>query len=409
LGTDDIVALTTAQVRALTTDAIAALSTDQIVAMETQDLAALTTSQVVAMETADIVALHSAGHESAFTSAQVQVMSGDQLGAWLTSPIVLDLNGSGIQTVGADAGYTFDMTADGLKEHVGWIADNNGFLARDINSDGIINDGGELFGNATNLASGAKAKDGFEALRDLDANNDDVINSKDQAFNDLKVWVDSNHDGVSQSGEVHSLQSLDIAQLNLNAVNTAVNSNGNWIIQDATYTTIDGKTHQMSDVWFQNQGLDVSSLTPAQVAALTPEQVASLSSTEIASLSPDQVKALTTDDIAALQNLGKEDAFTAPQIQSMIKSHLASPVFDDVLLSGNIDVQIAAQAGSDHLQMILSGDTTASVELVGNHGDWKDVGITLVNGAEHHAYSNGTAEILVQGSVNTTIKDLLMG
>jgi hypothetical protein len=59
--------------------------------------------------------------------------------------------------------------------------------------------------------------------------------------------------------------------------------------------------------------------------------------------------------------------------------------------------------------MVVTGvDATANVELVGNHGDWKDVGSMLVNGVESHVYNNGSAEILIQGHVTTTVKDVLI-
>jgi hypothetical protein len=247
---------------------------------------------------------------------------------------------------------------------------------------------------------------------------------KDTNFSELKLWLDSNHDGISQASELHSLQSLGVAQLNLGATQTAVNNNGNWVFLDSTYTSTDGKEHQMADVWFQKGAIDVTSLSTAQVSSLTTDQVqtlttdqihalstaqvTALTSGDIAVLSQDQIKALTGDDIAALHNLGKDDAFTNLQLQSIAKPHLLQGM-DDVLFTGNVNVHTTVLPGTDHLQMIVAGDANASVALVGSHGDWKDVGSMLVNGVEHHVYNNGTAEILIQGSVTTTVKDVLLG
>jgi hypothetical protein len=58
--------------------------------------------------------------------------------------------------------------------------------------------------------------------------------------------------------------------------------------------------------------------------------------------------------------------------------------------------------------MVVAGDVSAHVELVGSHGDWKEVSSALVPGAEH-VYSNGSAEIHILGSVTTTVKDVLIG
>jgi hypothetical protein len=259
----------------------------------------------------------------------------------------------------------------------------------------------------------------------MDLNHDGVINMKDINFSELKVWIDGNHDGISQASELHSLQSLNISQLNLNATQTAVNNNDNWIFQDSTFTSTDGTVHQMADVWFQTASSadiaalstdQIASLTTEQVHALTTDQIHAMSSSQVAAmttadivvLTDDQVKALTSDDIAALQNLGKNDVFTAQQQHAMIKPHLVQGM-DDILFSGQVDVHTNVVAGTDHIQTIITGDATAHVDLVGSHGDWKDVGSMLVNGVEHHVYNNGSAEILIQGTVTTTVKDVLIG
>ena len=65
----------------------------------------------------------------------------------------------------------------------------------DLNHDGHVTSGAELLGNNTQLADGSLAKDGWAALAQYDANADGVINAKDAAFADLKVWVDANGDG----------------------------------------------------------------------------------------------------------------------------------------------------------------------------------------------------------------------
>jgi hypothetical protein len=486
--THEIVALTTSQIQALTTADIVALTTAQIHAMETSDIAALTTAQIAVLTTSDLVVMHTDGHTAAFTSAQAQALTTTQLDAFLTSPIVLDLDGNGIQTVGVHNGVSFDITGSGHAIQTGWVAGKDGMLVRDLNHDGIINNGGELFGTATILSSGAHAKNGFEALQAMDTNHDGVINMSDADFKALQIWVDSNHDGISQASELHSLQSLGITQLNLNATHTAVNNNGNWIFQDSTFTSTDGTTHQMSDVWFEKgapvdittmstaqiaaltpdqihflstdqiQALtpdqvaafstadvsaltpdqvhmfstgqihamtpdqvaafstaDVSALTPdqvhsmstAQIHAMTPDQVAAFTTSDIAILSHDQVQALTLDDVSALHNFGKDDSFSGTQLQAMVKPHLAGNGLDDVLFSGNVHVH--ASAVSDQIQLIVTGDASGHVEMVGQAGNWKDAGSMLVNGAESHVYNNGHTQIVIQGSVTAIEKDLLVG
>ncbi|MDK4537708.1 iron-regulated protein FrpC, partial [Kingella kingae] len=50
---------------------------------------------------------------------------------------------------------------------------------------------------------------------ELDSNNDGKVNALDKAFNELRVWIDANSDGISQVSELHTLMSLDIQSLNL--------------------------------------------------------------------------------------------------------------------------------------------------------------------------------------------------
>jgi len=45
-------------------------------------------------------------------------------------------------------GVVFDVNGDGQSERTGWISSQDGLLARDLNGDGQINDGSELFGRS---------------------------------------------------------------------------------------------------------------------------------------------------------------------------------------------------------------------------------------------------------------------
>lgn len=88
------------------------------------------------------------------------------------SPIVLDLDGDGIETVSVSGKTMFDLNNDGVINYTGWAMADDGFLGLDRNGNTIIDDGTELFGNYTVLANGQIAPNGFEALRELDTNSD---------------------------------------------------------------------------------------------------------------------------------------------------------------------------------------------------------------------------------------------
>jgi hypothetical protein len=299
LTTANVVALTTAQVAALSTASLNAFSTGQIRAIETVDVAALKTSQVAALSTANLVAL-STDQIGAFTSAQsfaltttqVEALTSAQIGAFSTvpvggvsatqalhlgTPLVLDLNGDGVKTRSISEGTTFDLFANGNKVNTGWVSASDGLLVLDRNHDGAVNDGSELFGSATTLSNGTKAADGYAALRDLDSNADGVIDAKDAAFADLKVWVDANSDGVTETGELKTLQDLGISSISAQATVDPSKDNGNYIGLTSTYQTTDGATHAAADVWFvadaNQQG---AASTP--VAAPVDSAIASINS-----------------------------------------------------------------------------------------------------------------------------------
>jgi hypothetical protein len=232
-NTADIAAMTTLQMHALTTADIAAFTTDQVVALSTMDLAALTTAQV-----------------AAFTTDEIAVMSGTQLDALISaSPIVLDLNGNGVQTTTAAHGNAFDLNATGHGTQHGWVSSTDGLLVIDRNHNGQIDNGTELFGTAT-MVNGHRAGNGFSAMNALDSNHDGKLDMHDAAWKDLRVWVDANGDGKVEAGEMKTLDQLHIASLDLHAnAGTNVN-NGNLLGLTSSFTTTDGAKHDMADVWF---------------------------------------------------------------------------------------------------------------------------------------------------------------
>ncbi len=130
-------------------------------------------------------------------------------------PLVIDLDGDGFELLSVKDGVYFDEDARGLVEKTEWVAADDALLAIDLNGDGIINDGSELFGTSTTLADGSKAESGFEALAQYDLNGDGVIDENDEVFDKLKVWQDKNGDGISQEDELYSLGELGIDNISL--------------------------------------------------------------------------------------------------------------------------------------------------------------------------------------------------
>lgn len=130
-------------------------------------------------------------------------------------PLVIDLGEEGITLRSISNGVNFDLDNNGFAEKTAWIGKEDGFLAYDRNGNGIIDNGGELFGDQVILSDGSKSISGFDALADMDENRDGVIDSNDPIFANLLVWVDANHNGTSESDELKTLNELNIISISL--------------------------------------------------------------------------------------------------------------------------------------------------------------------------------------------------
>jgi hypothetical protein len=109
------------------------------------------------------------------------------------SPLVLNFTSGPISFLGH--GVPFDYYGDHTTPLADWISPQFGLLALDLDGDGMITRGAELFGDQTKLPDGTLATNGFQALAQYDANQDGVIDARDPAFAKLLVWFDRNSNG----------------------------------------------------------------------------------------------------------------------------------------------------------------------------------------------------------------------
>ena len=131
------------------------------------------------------------------------------------SPILVDLTGNGFLLTDAQHGVMFDIAGTGVPVRIAWTANaNNAFLVRDRNGNGIIDNGAEMFGNFTPQPASAHPN-GFLALAQYDANGDGVIDASDPIYSQLRLWIDANHDGISQPGELHTLPEMGVYSISL--------------------------------------------------------------------------------------------------------------------------------------------------------------------------------------------------
>ncbi|NMZ34068.1 hypothetical protein [Pseudomonas proteolytica] len=161
------------------------------------------------------------------------------------TPLVLDLSGDGIKTRSIfDKIKGFEFVPGEKNAYHGWLDRESGFLAFDENDNGIIDNGRELFGSAS--------EDGFTLLSRLDSNLDGRIDAADDFFDKLRVWQDKNQNTISEAGELMSLQEAKIRSISLEDVEATYrpDKNGNTIKWVSDYMLESGETREIADVYF---------------------------------------------------------------------------------------------------------------------------------------------------------------
>lgn len=171
----------------------------------------------------------------------------------LFDPVVLDLDGDGVELVGLDhSDARFDFDGDGLAEETGWVGADDGLLVFDANGDGVIDAADEV----AFVSYLAGAETDLEGLAAFDTDGDGMLTEADAEgggfdWSQFQVWQDANQNGRSDEGELISLSAAGIVSINLALNGDASEVDGNLIHNTTTFTRADGTTGAAADVSFE--------------------------------------------------------------------------------------------------------------------------------------------------------------
>ena len=184
-------------------------------------------------------------------------------------PLIFDLDGDGITTVSIDdSNAFFDLDNNGFAEKTSWVGAREGLLAYDKNGDGIINGGNELFGDRTLMKDGKTlASSGFAALTEYDDNKDGKIDSNDVIYALLRIWQDSDGDGIASAGELRRLVDLGIVSIGLSYSNTGVTDSANSIqVRTGTFTLADGSSRAVGEYLLNRNPVHSVDSSPIEIS-----------------------------------------------------------------------------------------------------------------------------------------------
>jgi len=248
--------------------------------------------------------------------------------------VVLDLDGNGVDLGrSGKSNAMFDLDGDGAADDTGWTSARDGILVIDRDGDGMITSAAEL----SLAAEDDEAMSALEGLAQLDSNEDGKVDASDARFGELRVWVDANGNGRTDSGELKSLAELSIVSIQLRATaarDYTIKAGDNAVLSTMLFERANGSFGTAADVSFGFTPGD----TPTSPVAQTPAQTLAfnrgLSLNDPLVVEPD-FGAATSDAIRALS------AGARPQPLSIFDLPSTPEAFDAFAL-GQMASQTAA-------------------------------------------------------------------
>ena len=308
---------------------------------------------------------------------------GDGPDGGVGKPVVLDLDGDGVELIALEDSTAFyDIHGTGFRHHLSWVGADDGILAYDADDDGRISERGEI--SFVDYVDGARTD--LEGLRHFDTNDDNQLTSADDEWSKFRVWLDLDGDGVSDPGELRTLDQAGIRSISLVASGgVETRADGTKILGRGAYTVEDGGssvTRALADV-----ALRVSPWGFRETADGVEIQWTD---------GEEAVKALIADSDAPL---------TLDLASSDYRSVIAGAGADRLSHSGSDTVMLAGMGGNDVLRGGAGGDLILGGE--GNDTLYGGAGTDVLGGgAGADRIEGGAGDDLVHGGAG---RDVLYG
>lgn len=158
------------------------------------------------------------------------------------SVLILDVEGDGFNLTSVRDGVRFDIDDTGKPIQIGWPAKDvdDAFLALDVNGNGRIDSGAELAGNGMRFPGGQRVVDISDSLMLVQGFRRPVpspapkgiafIDSSDEVYARLRLWIDANHNGQSEPPELKTLDQVGVTSILLTFTRImSTDANGNVI------------------------------------------------------------------------------------------------------------------------------------------------------------------------------------
>jgi VCBS repeat-containing protein len=306
-------------------------------------------------------------------------------------PIVLDLDGDGLEFVGQAAGIGFDHNGDGVADTTAWVGADDGLLVHDGNGDGIANDGSEIIFSVDGSTD-------LEGLRQqYDSNGDGQLTAEDAGFASFGVWQDANGNGVTDAGEFRSLADLGIVGIDLTSDGRAYTaaSGDVQVAGQATFTRADGSQGIVGDVAFAttatrqadearmaqsaNTQVLASAIAAAGVAAVAAEPVPAQPAAASPAMSADPAPATVESPVHAAPQpeVGRPDTLDVSDARSADPAPETGARATGAAPAADAHLDAANDAGPAHAPAGNTGEADAGPAAAAESGAPADIGALI--------------------------------